>query len=123
MNPIFFNILLICGIVLSILLYWFCTNIRDLIQHRRFVDKIEIGTRLRFKCTSDNSFLGSVLNDTVLRVDDIEGDWLKLCIDGEQLNYDRTMTAAYNRCLYEANKPIYLKMKDLSMSNLYQILE
>lgn len=123
MNPIFFTILLICAIVLSILLYWFCTNIHDLIQHRRFVDKIEIGTRLRIKCTSDNSFLGSVINDTILRVDDIEGDWLKLCIDGEQLNYDRKMTAAYNRCLYEANKPIYLKMKDLSTSNLYQILE
>lgn len=123
MNPIIFTILLICAIVVSILLYWFYTNIHDLIQHRRFVDKIEIGTRLRHKWTSDNSFLGSVINDTVLRVDDIEGDWLKLCIDGEQLNYDRKMTAAYIRCLYEANKPIYLKMKDLSTSNLYQILE
>lgn len=123
MNPIIFTILLICAIVLSILLYWFYTNIYDLIQHRRFVDKIDIGTRLYHKWTSDNSYPYLQSNDIVLRVDDIEGDWLKLCIDGEQLNYDRKMTAAYNRCLYEANKPIYLKMKDLSTSNLYQILE
>jgi hypothetical protein len=123
MNPIIFTILLICAIVVSILLYWFYTNIYDLIKHRRFVDKIEIGTRLYHKWTSNNSYPYLQSNDIVLRVDDIEGDWLKLCIDGEQLNYDRKMTAAYNRCLYEANKPIYLKMKDLSTSNLYQILE
>lgn len=123
MNPINFTIILICVIILSILLYWFGINIYDLIRHRRFVDKIKIGTRLYHKWTSNNSFLSLVSNDIVLRVDGIEGDWLKLCVDGERLNYDRKMTAAYNRCLYEANKPIYMKMKDLSTSNLYQILE
>lgn len=121
MNPINFTIILICVIILSILLYWFGVNIYDLIRHRQFVDKIEIGTKLYHKWTSDNPYLPS--NDIILRVDGIEGDWLKLCVDGERLNHDRKMTAAYNRCLYEANKPIYMKMKYLSISNLYQILE